>query len=216
MAQSLTLPAEPLASGRRRVDARRVMRDYSFSFGLILAVGLLIANVATESGGFGLTNQLADVAPLAIAALASTPAIIGGGFDISISPLIFCLNSVFIVWLAPAGLAGAVSVPILLGLGCAVGAFSGLLIVFLRVQPVVVTLAMYFILQGVDLTSRPSRRRWRATAAGPPISPARSGDPRWRLHDRRAAADLVGPAVRAVPAVFTRSAATRPLPSQAA
>ena len=47
------------------------------------------------------------------------------------------------------------SVPILLGLGCAVGAFSGLLIVFLRVQPVVVTLAMYFILQGVDLVLSP-------------------------------------------------------------
>jgi ribose transport system permease protein len=131
------------------------MRDYSFSFGLILAVGLLIANITTESGGFGLTNQLADVAPLAIAALASTPAIIGGGFDISISPLIFCLNSVFVVWLAPAGLAGAVSIPIILGLGCAVGMLSGALIVFLRVQPVVVTLAMYFILQGVDLVLSP-------------------------------------------------------------
>ncbi|MGH2851093.1 MAG: ABC transporter permease, partial [Solirubrobacteraceae bacterium] len=172
MAQSLTLPAESIASGRRRVDARRIMRDYSFSFGLILAVGLLITNIATESGGFGLTNQLADVAPLAIAALASTPAIIGGGFDISISPLIFCLNSVFIVWLAPAGLAGAVSVPILLGLGCAVGAFSGLLIVFLRVQPVVVTLAMYFILQGVDLVLSPQpqamsgRGAWTTHLAG--------------------------------------------------
>src|ERR1700722_4942383 len=115
MAQSTaTLPADRLAPGRRRLDARRVMHDYSFSFGLILAVGLLIANITTESGGFGFSNQLADVAPLAIAALASTPAIIGGGFDISISPLIFCLNSVFIVLLPPSGLAGIVSVPILL------------------------------------------------------------------------------------------------------
>ena len=102
MAQSAAaLPAEPLRAARRRLDARRVMRDYSFAFGLILAIGLLIANIATESGGFGLTNQLADVAPLAIAALASTPAIIGGGFDLSISPLIFFTNSVFIVWLVP-------------------------------------------------------------------------------------------------------------------
>src|SRR5579863_5645238 len=155
MAQSVAVPTEPRLSPRRRLDTRRVMRDYSFTFGLVLAIALLIANVTNESGGFGLTQQLADVAPLAIAALASTPAIIGGGFDISISPLIFCLNSVFIVWLAPAGLAGAVSIPILLGLGCAVGMFSGLMIVFLRVQPVVVTLAMYFILQGVDLVLSP-------------------------------------------------------------
>src|SRR5579871_6260465 len=155
MAQSLTLPAEPIVAGRRRLDARRVMRDYSFTFGLILAAGLLIANILTESGGFGLTNQLADVAPLAIAALASAPAIIGGGFDISISPLIFVLNSVFIVWLAPAGLGGWESVPIILGFGLAVGAINGLVIVFLRVQPVVVTLAAYFILQGVDLDMSP-------------------------------------------------------------
>ena len=47
MAQSLALPTESAAPGRaRRFDARRVMRDYSFSFGLILAVGLLIANIA--------------------------------------------------------------------------------------------------------------------------------------------------------------------------
>ena len=34
-------------------------------------------------------------------------------------------------------------------------AHAGALIVFLRVQPVVVTLAMYFILQGVDLVLSP-------------------------------------------------------------
>ena len=125
---------------------------------LILAVGLLIANIVTESGGFGVADQLANVAPLALAALASTPGDHqgGGGFDISISPLIVLTNCVFIVWLAPHGLGGAVSVPIMLGLGAAVGVVNGLLIMLLRVQPVVVTLAMYFILQGVDLSSRRS------------------------------------------------------------
>src|SRR5580693_960282 len=147
MAESLALPTERLTPGRGRFDARRVMRDYSFTFGLTLAVGLLIANIAQESGGFGLTDQLANVAPLAIAALASTPAIIGGGFDLSISPLIFFTNCVFVVWLAPNGLGGAISVPIMLGLGLAVGTLNGLLIIGLRVQPIVVTLAMYFILQ---------------------------------------------------------------------
>src|SRR5579863_1155986 len=126
MAQSVAVPTEPRLSPRRRLDTRRVVRDYSFIFGLALAVGLLIANITQESGGFGLTNQLADVAPLAIAALASTPAIIAGGFDISISPLIFFTNSVFIVWLAPAGLGGAISIPIILGFALAIGAVNGL------------------------------------------------------------------------------------------
>jgi ribose transport system permease protein len=117
---------------------------------------MLAANIATEHGGFGVSDQLANVAPLAIAAIASAPSIIGGGFDLSISPLIVLTNSVFIVYLLPHGLGGAVCVPIMLGIGLAVGLVNGLLIVGLRVQPIVVTLAMYFSLQGIDLLIAPN------------------------------------------------------------
>ena len=58
---------------------------------------------------------------MTIAALASTPAIIGGGFDLSISPLLVFTNCVYVVWLAPHGLGGAVAVPIVLGVGLADG-----------------------------------------------------------------------------------------------
>jgi ribose transport system permease protein len=117
---------------------------------------MLAANIATEHGGFGVSDQLANVAPLAIAAIASAPSIIGGGFDLSISPLMVLTNSVFIVYLAPHGLGGAAAVPIMLGIGLAVGLINGLLIIGLRVQPIVVTLAMYFSLQGVDLLIAPN------------------------------------------------------------
>src|SRR5258708_27822654 len=93
---------------------------------------------------------------MAIAAMASAPSIIAGGFDISISPLIVLTNAVYIVWLAPNGLGGAVSVPIILGLGLAVGLLNGLLILLLRVQAIVVTLAMFFSLQGVVLLVAPN------------------------------------------------------------
>jgi len=93
---------------------------------------------------------------MAIAAMASAPSIIAGGFDISISPLILLTNAVYIVWLAPNGLGGAVSVPIILGLGLAVGLLNGLLIIVLRVQAIVVTLAMFFSLQGVVLFVAPN------------------------------------------------------------
>jgi ribose transport system permease protein len=155
MAQTATLQAPPQSAPSRR-HIQRAVRTHSFGFAALLTVGLLIANIATEHGGFGLTDQLADVAPLAIAAIASAPSIIGGGFDLSISPLIILINSVFIVYLAPHGLGGAVAVPIMLGIGLAVGLFNGLVIVALRVQPIVVTLAMYFTLQGVDLLIAPN------------------------------------------------------------
>ena len=155
MTQTATVPVRsPGATTRQNVQ--RAARTYSWGFAAVLTIGMLAANITTEHGGFGLSDQLANVAPLAIAAIASAPSIIGGGFDLSISPLIVLTNSVFIVYLVPHGLGGAVSVPIMLGIGLAVGLVNGLLIIGLRVQPIVVTLAMYFGLQGVDLLIAPN------------------------------------------------------------
>jgi ribose transport system permease protein len=135
---------------------QRAARTYSFGFAALLTVALLITNLTTQHGGFGWSNQLANVAPVAIAALASVPSIIGGGFDLSISPLIILTNCVFVVYLLPHGLGGAVAVPIVLAIGLLVGALNGVLIVLLRVQPIVVTLAMFFSLQGIDLIIAPN------------------------------------------------------------
>ena len=155
MAQTSTLPARPQGPPAR-LAVQRAVRTYSFGFAAVLAIGMLVANIVTVHGAFGVADQLANVAPMAIAALASTPSIIAGGFDISISPLILLTNAVYIVWLVPNGLGGAVSVPIILGLGLAVGVLNGLLIIVLRVQAIVVTLAMFFSLQGVVLLIAPN------------------------------------------------------------
>ena len=151
-------------------------------------MALLIATLIQEHGSFGSTNQLADAAPLAIAALASAPSIIGGGFDLSISPLIFFTNCVFVVWLAPHGLGGAVSIPICSGVGARGRHVHRLAITLLRVQPVVVTLAMYFVLQGVDLLLAPNPVSM-VSSIGWIYAPGRHGraDPGRRLHDRRPA-----------------------------
>jgi ribose transport system permease protein len=155
MTQATTLPAPARGAAPGR-GVRRAARAYSFGFAALLTVALLITNIVTVHGGFGWSNQLANVAPMAIAALASAPSIIGGGFDLSISPLIVLTNCVYVVWLIPHGLGGAVSVPIVLAIGLAVGALNGVLIVALRVQPIVVTLAMFFTLQGIDLLIAPN------------------------------------------------------------
>jgi ribose transport system permease protein len=155
MTQATTLPAPSQGAAPGR-GVQRAARTYSFGFAALLTVALLITNIATIHGGFGWSNQLANVAPVAIAALASAPSIIGGGFDLSISPLIVLTNCVFVVWLVPHGLGGAISVPIVLAIGLGVGIVNGVLIVALRVQPIVVTLAMFFSLQGIDLLIAPN------------------------------------------------------------
>jgi ribose transport system permease protein len=149
--------AAPVVTGRSaRTRLARVAQDYSFSFSAVLMLALLAVTLVKEQGNFGLNDQLANAAPMTIAALASAPAIIGGGFDLSISPLLFFTNAVYVVWLAPHGLGGAISVPLVLGIGLACGLLTGLVITVLRVQPVVVTLALYFALQGVDLLLAPN------------------------------------------------------------
>jgi ABC-type sugar transport system ATPase subunit/ribose/xylose/arabinose/galactoside ABC-type transport system permease subunit len=163
--------ATPVSSTASRRVASFLTR-YSFSVALLLTAVLLVVNLLTQEGGFGWQAQLANLAPLALAAMASTPAIVsgGGGFDLSISPLMILTSAVFVVGLAPHGLGGIEAVPILLVLGLAVGLVNGLLVVTLRIQPVVVTLSMYFILIGVVLaviaTTASVTKSWTTHLAG--------------------------------------------------
>jgi ribose transport system permease protein len=152
--RGLQVGTRPAAVGNALL---RALNRYSFGFALLLTLVLLAATLIHDSN-FGWRDQLANFAPMALAAMASTPAIIsgGGGFDLSISPLVYLSGEVFIVWLAPNGLGGAASVPIVLALGVGIGLLNGLLIILLRVPPVVATLSMYFILIGVDLRVVPN------------------------------------------------------------
>lgn len=144
--------AAPTFPGRVADTITGLSRRYTFGFAAVLTVGLLVANLLRDKGGFGLTSQLADFAPLALAGMASTPAILsgGGGFDLSIAPLMNMLSAAFVIWLVPAGLGGAVAVPLVMLMGAAIGLMNGLVIVGLRVTPIVATLASYFILIGVN------------------------------------------------------------------
>jgi ribose transport system permease protein len=130
----------------------QLQRKYTFAFAGLLCVAVLIVNLETSTGGFGWTQQLANLAPLAIAAMASAPSIIsgGGGIDLSISPLMVLTNVMFVAWLIPDGLGGVVSVPIILAIGLGIGLLNGCLVISLRIPPVVLTLASYFILIGIS------------------------------------------------------------------
>jgi ribose transport system permease protein len=143
-----------LASLRRSRPASvlQLQRKYTFAFAAVLSAVLLVVSLETSTGSFGWTEQLANLAPLAIAAMASTPSIISGrgGIDLSVSPLMTLTSVIFVAWLVPHGLGGAVSVPIILAIGLGVGLLNGFLIISLRIPPVVLTLASYFILIGLS------------------------------------------------------------------
>ncbi|MBO0683643.1 MAG: ABC transporter permease [Candidatus Dormibacteraeota bacterium] len=142
-------------------DLRRELRNRSYLFALLLAAVLLIVNVVLVPGFASPGAWAADLkvfAPLALLAMASTPAVLsgGGGLDLSVGPLADVISIVLIVVLLPTQLgAPALAIPILLLLGAGVGVVNGLVVARLRYPPFVSTLCAFLVLYGVGLKLAP-------------------------------------------------------------
>jgi ABC-type sugar transport system ATPase subunit/ribose/xylose/arabinose/galactoside ABC-type transport system permease subunit len=140
----------------------RLLAEHSWIVPAVLAVALLIANVVEQHSFLAWHSWILTFAELAtpgLAAMASTPAILGGGggIDISIAPLFVMVSVVIEVMLLGNGVSSAgVVIPAAVLFGAAVGAINGALINYGRYQAVVATLCMNFILSGFALAYAPS------------------------------------------------------------
>lgn len=156
------------------LDLRELLRTKPYVFAAALATVLLVANIAAEPSFAALDNwpvALSALAPFAIVAMASTPAILsgGGGLDISIGPIAVLTNVILVKWLLPGGSAW-VDLPVLILIGAAIGAVNGTLVSVLRYQPVIATLCTFFVLAGViakiaPTPTSPSAGNWTADFA---------------------------------------------------
>lgn len=139
--------------------SRRFLGSSSFAFAL--SVLLLVATLFLNPWLLAPRNlalSLGTFAPFAIAAIASTPAIVsgGGGIDISIGPLMALIGIVFVKFLLPSGLGGAwTAIPLMLAMGAAVGLFNGIVVAQLRYPAVITTMSVNFILTGLALAIAP-------------------------------------------------------------
>lgn len=93
---------------------------------------------------------------LSILAVGQTLVVLTGGFDLSAAATVSLVN-VSLASLPP----GMVTSPLLLGLlgigiGAVVGAVNGFFVAYMRLQPIVVTLATMFIIQGITLLVMPT------------------------------------------------------------
>ncbi len=152
--QALAVPG----GGRRGAGGLAAFtRRYYFAFALLLAILLYVGASLALGQPIGL-DKLAIFAPLAIVAMANTPAILagGGGIDLSISPNMVLANVLFAAVFLPSGLNPWLSVLIVILISAAVGAVNGALAMYLRLSPVVVTLSVYFILIGVNQKLAPN------------------------------------------------------------
>ncbi|HTJ71041.1 MAG TPA: ATP-binding cassette domain-containing protein [Actinospica sp.] len=140
----------------------RLLAERTWIFPALLAVALLIANVVEQHSFLEWHSWILTFAELAtpgLAAMASTPAILGGGggIDISVAPLFVMVSVVVEVMLLGNGISSAaVVIPAAILFGAAVGAVNGVLINYGRYQAVVATLCMNFILSGFALGYAPS------------------------------------------------------------
>ena len=124
-------------------------------FALLVVAVLRSPSLVTSSG---LGSAVIVAAPLILAAFALTPIAMAGrgGVDLSIGPLIGFIN-VTLVQLNAEGIVTSVVDVFLyaLGVGVAYQIVMGLIIVYVRIQPIIVALAGFLTLAGLNLVILP-------------------------------------------------------------
>ena len=149
-------------SAKTRWSGRRALTRYPWMFALLLVLVLLVANAVVQGSFFSAARwvtMIATIAPFVLVAFASTPQIVGGrgGIDISMGPLTVLINCVLVAVLIPSGLGSPwIALPILLVIGVLAGLLNGLLVVVGRLQPVIATLATFFVFSGLAMRISPT------------------------------------------------------------
>jgi ribose transport system permease protein len=126
--------------------------------GLTIAVAVfavIFLAVSAISNGpvsyFDLQFLSSGSAALALAAMGETAVVLVGGFDLSVGAVISLVNVALATNMTPDPTTEVLLSIGALALGAAVGAFNGFFIAVMRLQPIVVTLATMFIIQGLTL-----------------------------------------------------------------
>ena len=126
---------------------------------LVLLLLLLTAFQSPQTlTSVGLAGAILVTAPLILATMAITPIALAGrgGVDLSIGPLIGFVNVTIVTFLPWIGLDGPVFVfGYAILIGCIWQCLMAAMIVYVRVSPIIVSLAGFMILQGLNLVILP-------------------------------------------------------------
>ena len=128
------------------------------SRGLLIAIAVFLALLATVASigsvrlsYYDLSQIATSGATLALAAIGQTIVILSGGFDLSAGAAISLVNVALASSLQDPSVSPLLIIAAGVAIGMASGAFNGFFVALLGMQPIVVTLATMFILQGVTL-----------------------------------------------------------------
>lgn len=140
------------------VSLRRSWSWTNLVTALILAA-LIIADLSIQPalGNLVQIGLLIETAlPLVLLAVAQTFVVLVGGIDLSVGGMYVVANAVTVQWVGMHGGAHQWLLLVALGLGLAMGALNGLLVVRLGFQPFIATLGTWTIFNGIALTILPT------------------------------------------------------------
>jgi ribose transport system permease protein len=139
-------------------------KEALLAYGILLIILVLFASnqndFFTRYGPQSIFNQ---VITLAVASLSQTIVVLTGGIDLSVGAMIGLTNSIAATIMDPVslavghqGLGIVLTVLIVLAVGAAAGFVNGLIVVYGRLQPIIVTLATASVYGGIALFVRPT------------------------------------------------------------
>lgn len=148
-----------MASLARRDHPPRPMRSrFRVQRGLVVAIAVLALvfaaldfSLAQPFGLGDLSSTASSTASLALAAMGETLVIVGAGLDLSAGAVLSLSNCVFVTHVSASPGAVVLWSVIAIAAGGLVGAVNGFFVAYVRLQPVVVTLATMFMTQGITL-----------------------------------------------------------------
>ncbi len=131
------------------IDATSLLRRH----GLLVAFAIFLAAVAINADGFltlgNILDVLRQVSITGMIALGVTFVVVAGRLDLSVGSMLTLLTVIVVDQHNAVG--PLLAIAITLAAGLAIGAWNGLLVGYLRLNALIVTLAMLSLLQGVTL-----------------------------------------------------------------
>lgn len=137
-------------------QVQRFLVRNTYLFSLLLLVVLVMINYNRQDNLFEervLNDNLRTIMPLMILAVGQTIVILGGGVDLSVGAIVSMTNAFLASYIAAEASHAEFAMYVALGIGLAAlaGAFNGLCVAYLRLQPIVTTYATSFIFSGLAL-----------------------------------------------------------------
>lgn len=131
------------------IDATSLLRRH----GLLVAFAIFLASVAVSADAFltpgNILDVLRQVSITGMIALGVTFVVVAGRLDLSVGSMLTLLTVIVVDQHNAVGPVLAIAITIAAGL--AIGAWNGVLVGYLRLNSLIVTLAMLSLLQGVTL-----------------------------------------------------------------